>query len=76
MIKAYFKIDGMMCPMCEAHINDIVRKTTKVKKIKSNHKKKEAIVVLENDNDIDKIMKAIESLGYKCKLNGIDDLHK
>jgi copper chaperone CopZ len=76
MIKVYFNVDGMMCSMCEAHINDIVRKTTKVKKIKSNHKKNETIIVLENDNAIDKIIKAIESLGYKCKLNGIEDLNK
>ena len=26
------KIDGMMCGMCEAHMNDLIRKNFKVKK--------------------------------------------
>ena len=26
MIKTALKIDGMMCGMCEAHINDVIRK--------------------------------------------------
>ena len=32
-------IEGMKCGMCEAHINDLIRKEIKsAKKIKSNHK--------------------------------------
>ena len=27
MIKTTLKIDGMMCSMCEAHINEVIRKT-------------------------------------------------
>ncbi|MBQ9899826.1 MAG: heavy-metal-associated domain-containing protein [Acholeplasmatales bacterium] len=76
MIKIFLDVDGMMCGMCEAHINDIVRKTTKIKKIKSNHKKKETIIVLENDNDLNKIIEAIKSLGYNCSLNRIENLDK
>ena len=26
MIKTTLKIDGMMCGMCEAHMNDLIRK--------------------------------------------------
>lgn len=76
MIKIFLDVDGMMCGMCEAHINDIVRKTTKIKKIKSNHKKKETIIVLENDNDLNKIIEAIKSLGYNCSLNRIENIYK
>ena len=76
MIKIFLDVDGMMCGMCEAHINDIVRKTTKIKKIKSNHKKKETIIVLENDNDLNKIIEAIKSLGYNCSLNRIENIDK
>ena len=36
MIKTTLKIDGMMCGMCEAHMNDLIRKNFKVKKIKIN----------------------------------------
>ena len=27
MKKYTVKIDGMMCGMCEAHVNDVIRKT-------------------------------------------------
>ena len=31
MIRTTVKVDGMMCGMCEAHVNDLVRKNLKVK---------------------------------------------
>ncbi len=74
MIKAYFDVEGMMCSMCEAHINDVVRKNVDISKIKSKHRKKLTIVTLENKNDIDKIIESIESLGYGCKLNKIEEI--
>ena len=30
MIKTVLKVNGMMCGMCEAHMNDLVRKNFKV----------------------------------------------
>ena len=39
MIKTTLKIDGMMCGMCEAHMNDVIRKNFKVKKVTSSAKK-------------------------------------
>ena len=38
MIKTVLKIDGMMCSMCEAHINDAVRKYFNVKKVATVYK--------------------------------------
>ena len=38
MIKTTLKIDGMMCGMCEAHMNDVIRKNFKVKKVTSSAK--------------------------------------
>lgn len=34
MIKTTIQIDGMMCGMCETHIQDAIRKHFKVKKSK------------------------------------------
>ena len=34
MIKTTVKIDGMACSMCEAHINDAIRKAFPVKKVR------------------------------------------
>ena len=36
MIKTTLKIDGMMCGMCESHMNDLIRKNFKVKKVTSS----------------------------------------
>ena len=35
MIKTTLKIDGMMCGMCESHMNEVIRKNFKVKKVSS-----------------------------------------
>lgn len=39
MVKTVLKIDGMACRMCEAHVNDAVRKAFAVKKVTSSHTK-------------------------------------
>ena len=74
MVKIYLNVNGMMCGMCEAHVHDIVRKTTKIKKVKSSHKKKETIIIMENRKDLGLIINAIKSLGYDCSLNKIEEI--
>ncbi len=74
MVKVFLNVDGMMCGMCEAHVNDIVRKTTKIKKVKSSHKKKETIIIMESRKDLGLIINAIKSLGYDCSLNKIEEI--
>ena len=32
MIQTVLKIDGMMCGMCESHVNDCIRQNFNVKK--------------------------------------------
>ncbi len=39
MIKITLKIEGMACSMCEAHMNDAIRKMFSVKKVTSSHSK-------------------------------------
>ncbi len=64
MIKYTFKIDGMKCGMCEAHVCDIIRKNIEAKKVKASHKKNEASFVLDNDADISKVIEQIKAMGY------------
>lgn len=47
MIKTVLKVNGMMCGMCEAHMNDLVRKNFKVKKVTSSVKDGETVVISE-----------------------------
>ena len=47
MYKTTLKIDGMMCGMCESHINDTIRKAAPVEKVTSSHAKGEAVVLTD-----------------------------
>ena len=39
MIKTTLRIGGMMCGMCEAHVNDAIRARFNVKKVTSSTRK-------------------------------------
>lgn len=65
MVKITLGIDGMACGMCEAHINDIVRVSFKVKKVTSSHSKGKTVIVAENEIDESALKAAIDKTGYK-----------
>jgi copper chaperone CopZ len=64
MYKTQVQVDGMMCSMCEAHINDAVRKNLAVKKVSSSRKKKLTEIVSEVPLEEEKVRKAIADTGY------------
>ena len=65
MIKTILSIEGMMCGMCESHMNDVIRKNFTVKKVSSSHKKGETEIVSEEALDEDKIKSAVKEIGYE-----------
>ena len=65
MKKITLKIDGMMCGMCENHINDAIRRSFRVKKVKSSHTKGETVIISEADISEDELRSAVENTGYK-----------
>ena len=65
MKKITVKIDGMMCGMCESHVNDEVRKNFKVSKVTSSHKTGECVILTEEEIGEEQLKKAIEETGYK-----------
>ena len=65
MLKIVMKIDGMACSMCEAHMNDLIRKMAKVKKVTSSAKAGETVVISEEELDIPLLGKEIEGIGYR-----------
>lgn len=69
MTKTVLKIDGMMCGMCEAHMNEAVRNAFNVKKVTSSHSKGETVIISENPLDENKIGDVVKDTGYT--LNGI-----
>lgn len=65
MFKTAIKIDGMMCSMCEAHVNDAIRKRLDVKKVRSSHKTGETVVISEKEFNRTLIEFALKDSGYK-----------
>lgn len=65
MQKTVIGIEGMMCGMCESHVNDAIRKVCEVKRVESSHDKKQTIIISEGILDEDAVKKAITDLGYK-----------
>ena len=49
MYKYVIGIDGMKCGMCESHVQDVIRKSIKVKKVKASHLKNNVIVISDLD---------------------------
>ena len=64
MLKITVGVEGMACGMCEAHINDAVRREFPIKKVQSSHKKKETIIISENDIPEQELKKVIADAGY------------
>ena len=65
MKKITVKIDGMMCSMCEAHINDAIRKAfPDAKKVSASRKSGEATFLSENALDENALKNVISDTGY------------
>lgn len=67
MIKITLTVDGMMCGMCEAHMNDAIRKNFNVKKVTSSHVKKETVIIASDKLDEEKLCAVVAELGYELK---------
>ena len=68
MLKTTLSIEGMACGMCEAHINDTIRKVyPSAKKVASSRKKGESTFLLDVEADETKLKAAIDETGYKYK---------
>lgn len=76
MIKTTLKIDGMMCGMCESHINDAIRNSVDVKKVNSSHTKGETVIVSKEALDEDKIKSVIDKTGYELQSVSSEELEE
>ena len=65
MWKYTVEVNGMMCGMCEAHINDAVRKAFPVKKVNSSRSKKQTVVLSETELDTAALADDIRNSGYE-----------
>ena len=67
MLKITLGVDGMMCGMCESHINDVIRSKFSVKKVTSSHSKGKAVVLSEEPLDETVLRAAIHDTGYELQ---------
>lgn len=65
MFKVTMNIDGMVCGMCETHINDAVRAAFKVKKVSSSHSRACTEIITEQLPDEESLRSVVEKTGYK-----------
>ncbi|MBQ9608225.1 MAG: heavy-metal-associated domain-containing protein [Lachnospiraceae bacterium] len=66
MYKTTASVDGMMCDMCESHINEMIRKKFNVKKVSSSHKKNETVIISESPITKDELEAGLSEMGYHC----------
>lgn len=64
-MKTVLKIDGMMCSMCESHINDVIRQNFDVKKVSSSHKTGCTVIVSEQALNREQLEQALSRIGYR-----------
>ena len=64
MQEVVVSIDGMMCGMCESHVNNVIRNNFNVKKVTSSHSKGRTVIITEGDIDEKKLREKIDETGY------------
>ena len=64
MIRTTVRVSGMVCGMCEAHVNDAVRSAFQVKKVSSSRSRGETVIESEEPLDHDKLRQVISNTGY------------
>ena len=64
MMKTTVAIDGMMCGMCESHINEAIRKAMNVKKVSASRKNAEAVILSDEAPDPALLEETIRQTGY------------
>ena len=65
MIETTVKVDGMMCGMCEGHINDAIRSHFQVRKVSSSHSKGRTVIRSQEALDQVQLRQVIDATGYK-----------
>ena len=65
MIKIVLSVEGMMCKMCEAHVNDAINKEFANVKVSSSHQEGQTTILSKTDIDAEKLKEIVEKEGFK-----------
>ena len=64
-MEKVMKIEGMMCPHCEAHVKKALEAIPQVESAQASHTEGTAVVILTADVADEVLRKAVEDEGYK-----------
>lgn len=64
MIKILLHVQGMMCPHCEARVNQAVREAFSVERVDSSHKKGITTVICAYSVEPGDVKAVVEAAGY------------
>ena len=65
MTKTILTIDGMVCSMCESHVNDTIRRNFRIKRVSSSRARGTTEIISENTLDEAALRETIGKTGYK-----------
>ena len=65
MIRTTVQVSGMVCGMCEAHVNNAVRSAFPVKKVSSSRTRGETVIESEAPLDQERLRQVINNTGYQ-----------
>lgn len=64
MNKIVVEVTGMRCPMCEKHVNEIVKNNFDVKSVTSSHEKNETVIITPVEISDEELLKVLSTTGY------------
>ena len=65
MIRTTVQVSGMVCGMCETHVNNAVRSAFPVKKVSSSRTRGETVIESEAPLDRERLRQVINNTGYQ-----------
>ena len=65
MYQTTAEIEGMMCGMCEVHVQDAIRKSLNVQSVKASRAKGRAVILSEKPITEEELRPVIDETGYR-----------
>jgi copper chaperone CopZ len=65
MYKTTVNVNGMMCKMCEKHVNDAISDNFEVVSVKADHEAKVTVIESEETLDQEAVTRVITDAGYE-----------
>ncbi|MBR3226998.1 MAG: heavy-metal-associated domain-containing protein [Erysipelotrichaceae bacterium] len=64
MIRTTVRIEGMACGMCEAHVNETIRRHFEVRKVTSSFRKGACEIIADKEISLESLKEALDPTGY------------